>query len=135
MPIYTRHDEVPVFEHRDERLEANLYNRVARRLGGEGPQLRLALPSLRHLDIILQVDAWIVVDRALGDIPLLAWTRFREDPQRRLHGPVASRLRLFHAQAGLLKQRVLDDLAGVLDARLDAEGGGRGQLLRFPGSG
>jgi hypothetical protein len=131
---YTRHDEVPVFEYRPGSLDANRFNRVTLALKHAGQGLRLGLPTLRHLDLILQPDAWIVVDRALNDIPLLAWTEFEVDPEQRLHRPVACRLRLFHAQAGLLLRQVLADLGQLLDDRFGAGNGG-GQVLRFPGGG
>lgn len=133
MPLYTRHEEVPVFEHRPTRLDANTFNRACLALKRAGGSLRFALPTLRHLDLILQADAWIVVDRDLNDVPLVAWTAFELDPERRLHRPVVCRLRLFHAQAGLLLGKVLDDLAGLLDARLDEDEGERGKVLRFKG--
>ena len=135
MRLYTRHEEVPVFEHRPSRLDANRFNRACLALKRSGGSLRFALPTLRHLDLILQEDAWIVVDRDLNDVPLVAWTAFEVDPERRLDRPVTCRLRLFHAQAGLLLGRVLDDLAGLLDARLADEDGDRGRVLRFPGTG
>jgi len=130
---FTRHEEVPVYEHRATRLAANCFNRVALLLKRSDGELRIALPSLHHLDLILQPEAWIVVDRALNDVPLFAWTDFRVDPEHRLHQPVPCRLRLFHAQAGLLLRRVLDDLEGQLDDRLGAPGDAR--VLPFRGGG
>jgi hypothetical protein len=130
---YTRHDTLPVFEQRTARLPANLYNRVTLNLKPPGGVLRLPLHGLRRLDAILQPDAWIVVDSSLDDVPLLAWSDFRRVPGQRLHGPVACRLRLFHAQAGLLLERVLRELATqVADLRVGGSGGGR--ILRFPGA-
>lgn len=131
MRRYTRHQEVPVYEHRATSVEANCFNRVALELKRGGQELRLPLPSLHNLDLILQPDAWIVVDRGLNDVPLFAWTDFRVDPEHRLHRPVPCRLRLFHAQAGLLLRRVLDELARQCDARVGAEGDAR--VLPFPG--
>jgi hypothetical protein len=130
---YTRHEEVPVYEHRRTRIEANCFNRVALVLKRDGGELRLALPTLHHLDLILQADAWIVVDRALNDVPLFAWTAFQVDPEHRLHHPVPCLLRLFHAQGGLLRRRVLDDLERQLDERLGAHGDAR--VLPFRGGG
>ena len=136
MSPYTRHDEVPVFERRPVRLDANRFNRVCLALkDAPGACLRFALPTLRHLDLILQASAWIVVDRDLDDIPLLAWTAFEVDAERRLHRPVVCQLRLFHAQAGLLLGQVLADLADLLDAqRVDGDAE-RGRVLHFPGGG
>lgn len=124
-----------MFEHRPTRLDANAFNRASLALKRAGGSLRFALPTLRHLDLILQEDAWIVVDRDLNDVPLVAWTAFEVDAEQRLHRPVACRLRLFHAQAGLLLGKVLADLASLLDARLAEEDPQRGRVLPFPDAG
>lgn len=132
MGHYTRHEEFPVFEHRTSSLDANRFNRASLALKRAGGSLRIELPTLRHLDLILQDDAWIVVDRELNDVPLVAWIAFEVNAEQRLHRPVGCRLRLFHAQAGLLLGKVLDDLAGLLDQQLAGEDSERGQVLRFP---
>ncbi|NCF10315.1 MAG: hypothetical protein GWP66_06505 [Gammaproteobacteria bacterium] len=82
MAPYTRHEEVPVFEHRPGGLDANRFNRVCLALKRAGGALRFELPTLRHLDLILQEDAWIVVDRDLNDVPLVAWTAFEVDAEQ-----------------------------------------------------
>lgn len=117
--MYTRHQEVPVFEFRDSELDAGRYNRVQlalKRLGGE---LRLQLPKLKDLDLILQRDAWVVVDTSLADLPIIAWTDLRVEGRTALNEPVPCRLRLYHANAGLLVQRVLAAMDRILARRLD----------------
>ena len=70
--MYRRLDEVPVFEYRDGEIPANHYNHVQVALKRLGADLRFPIPRLRHLDLILQKDAWIIVDRVLNDVPVVA---------------------------------------------------------------
>ncbi|HKJ76711.1 MAG TPA: hypothetical protein VKA64_05865 [Gammaproteobacteria bacterium] len=118
-PVYTRHQEVPVFEYRDSALEAGRYNRVQVALKRLGEGLRLELPELKHLEFILQRDAWVVVDTDLEDLPVLAWTDFQVEGRAALHEPVPCRLRLYHANAGLLIKTVLGAMDTILERRLD----------------
>lgn len=117
--MYTRHDEVPVFEFRDGMLDANYYNHVHIALNRCGESLRLELPGLKTLELILQRDAWIVVDRALNDIPVVAWSDFNTEHRSSLHTPVPCRIRLYHANAGILLKRVLEAMELILGERVD----------------
>ena len=116
--MYTRHDELPVFEYRDGLLDAHYYNTVQTAFKRIDEELRLAIPGLNTLDLILQQDAWIVVDRALGDIPIAAWTNFDIERRSALHTPVHCQLRLYHANGGIIIKRVLEALKVLLDERL-----------------
>lgn len=120
---YTRHDEVPVYEQRDGVLDANFYNHVQVALHRLGAHLRMAIPGLRTLDLILQRDAWIVVDHALNDLPVAAWSHFHRVESSALHVPVACRIRLYHANAGMILQRVLEQMEGKLSDALKSENG------------
>ena len=77
--LYTRHNEVPLLHNREGKVEAVYYNEVQTALKKLGRQIRFPIPKLKHLDLILQKDAWIVVDRALSDFPVLAWTSFQTE--------------------------------------------------------
>lgn len=129
--MYTRHDEVPVFEYRDGVIDAIHYNHVQVALKRLGESLRLSLPRLKTLDLILQHDAWIIVDRAFNDVPVAAWTNFDTERRDALHAPVHCQVRLFHANAGIILKRVLEAMEMLLGERLD-EGGGTHQVVDFP---
>lgn len=118
-PMYTRHDEVPVYEFRDGMLDATHYNHVHVALNRLGESLRLDLPGLKTLDLILQRDAWIVVDRAFNDIPVVAWTDFDIERRSELHMPVHCHIRLYHANAGIILKRVLEAMELLLGEKLD----------------
>lgn len=121
--FYTRHDEVPVYEERDGSLDANFYNHVQVALKRLGKGLRLSIPGLRSLQLILQHDAWILVDSALNDLPVAAWSDFRRTESSALHLPVLCRIRLYHAYAGMLLERVLDQMDGELCEALQKSSG------------
>lgn len=129
--MYTRHDEVPVYAYRDGVLDALYYNHVQVALNRLGESLRMGIPGLKTLDLILQRDAWIIVDRAFNDVPIAAWTNF--DTQRRtaLHAPVHCQIRLFHAHAGAILKRVLEAMEMLLGEQLD-EGSGSHHVIDFP---
>lgn len=120
---YTRHDEVPVYEQREGVLDASFYNHVQVALHRIGAPLRMVIPGLRTLDLILQREAWIVVDRALNDLPVAAWSHFHRAQSSALHLPVACHIRLYHANAGMILQRVLEQMEGKLSEALRSENG------------
>lgn len=131
MARYTRHDEVPVYEQLEATLDANRYHHAGRALRRFGPELRLVLPDLCDMGVIVQADAWIVIDRAQGDLPVLAWSDFVPDPDGPLHRPVHCRVRLYHAHAGMLLERTLDALELLLGELLGDPGDDNGAVLPF----
>lgn len=133
-PMYTRHDEVPVYEYRDGVIEAVHYNTVQTAFKRLGEEIRIDIPKLRSLDLILQRDAWIVVDRALNDVPVAAWTNFDVERRDALHTPVHCQLRLFHASGGIIIKRVLEAMELILGERLN-EMESSHRVISFPGKG
>lgn len=119
--MYTRHNEVPVYEFREGSLDANYYNHVQVALNRLGESLRLELPGLKTLSLILQRDAWIVVDRAFNEIPVVAWTDFDSEGRSTLHQPVRCYIRLYHVNAGMIMKRVLEAMELLLGEQLDGE--------------
>ncbi|MFO7953909.1 hypothetical protein [Thioalkalivibrio sp.] len=117
--MYSRHTEIPTLDVRPGWLvEARYFNQVRRALGLLGPEIRLSPPGLKHLDLILQRDAWIVVDRVLNDMPVVAWTAFHSRGRRSLHRPVACELLLFHAMATMVMNRTLSAMEPELAVAL-----------------
>jgi len=62
----------------------------------------------------------------------VAWTEFQASRRGALHAPVNCRLRLFHAHAGMILERVLAAMERLLDERL-GEGDGSHRVIDFPG--
>ena len=117
--MYTRHDEAPVLEYRDGMINAAQYNTVQTALQLRlGDEIRLSIPEFKTLDLILQRDAWVVVDRALNDAPIVAWTNFDKERRAGLHTPVHCQLRLFHASVGTIIKQVLGAMELLLVEQL-----------------
>lgn len=129
--MYTRHDEVPVLANWPEKIEALHYNIVRRALTRKPSGIRLALPGLKTLDLILQTDAWVIVDRAFNDVPVAAWVDFQPDDDRGLHEPVPCELRYFHGHASMIIKQVLELMDALLKDQLN-DGDETHQVLSFP---
>lgn len=97
-------------------IEAPDFNRIRLILGHSTKPLRLSLPNHRGLEVILDDDAWLVVDTLKGDEPVLAWTAFKR-PHTALHEPVHCEVRLYHMHAGLIMGTALDALIGGMHAQ------------------
>ena len=120
--MYTRHEEVPVLTHRPGKVDGADYNLIHRALTRDGPSIRLPLPGLKTLEMIIQDDAWIVVDTAFNDIPVLAWSDFEVKGRSALHEPVPCRVRLYHGHATMVLRRTLQLVRSELTERYGPSG-------------
>ena len=116
--MYNRLQDIPVYEFREGSVDARYFNRVQVALHRLGESIRFAIPKLKHLDLILEPQAWIIVDRVLNDIPVAAWTEFNTEHRDNLHQPVACRIQLYHANAGLILERTLASMETLLGEQL-----------------
>lgn len=119
--LYTRHDEVPQLASRAGKLDAHYFNHVQTALKRLGNQIRLKIPKLKHLDLILQKDAWIIVDTVLNDIPVAAWTNFEIEGRNSLHEPINSEIRFFHFAASMVLNRTLEAMDLMLGEALQQQ--------------
>lgn len=83
-----------------------------------GEQIRFRIPRLKHLDLILQKDAWIVVDRVLNDYPIITWTDFEVKNRDSLHEPIKCHIRYFHVAATAIKVQTLEAMEMLLGEEL-----------------
>jgi hypothetical protein len=116
--MYKRLGEIPVFETRDSELDAIHFNHVQVALKRLGEEIRLQIPRLKHLDLILQKDAWILVDRVLNDVPVAAWTEFEVSHRDNLHQPVNCKLRLYHNLAHMVLEHTIEAMELILGEQL-----------------
>lgn len=116
--MYTRHLEVPQFDSRRGKVEAVYYNHVQTALKRLGQQIRLKIPKLKHLDLIIQKDAWVVVDRVLNDVPIAAWSDFETDHRDNLHEPIPCQIRFFHFAARMVLNQTLKAMDEILMDKL-----------------
>ena len=118
MPAYTRHNEVLILDKRPDNVDAHYFNVAQTALKRIGEQIRFKIPTLNHLDLILQEDAWIVVDRVLNDMPVVAWTDFQTEGRDNLHEAVPCEIRLYHFAARMVLNTTLDAMEDILGQSL-----------------
>ena len=121
VPLYTRHDELPQLSARAGKVDALYYNHVQTALKQLGNQIRLTIPKLKHLDLIIQKDAWIIVDVVLNDVPVVAWTNFETKGRDSLHEPIQCEIRFFHYAASMILNRTLEAMELMLGEVLEQE--------------
>ena len=118
MTHYTRHNEVLILDRRPGNVDAHYFNQAQTALKRIGQQMRFKIPTLNHLDLIIQDDAWIIVDRVLNDVPVVAWTDFQSEGRDSLHEPVACEIRLYHFAARMILTTTLDAMEDILGQSL-----------------
>ena len=118
---YTRHDEMQAYEKHAGFVKALYYNHVQTGLHRLHEKLRYHIPKLKHLDLVLQKDAWIVVDRVLNDAPIIAWTDFATEHRKNLHEDIQCEIRLFHYAAEMILDRTLEAMELLLGEELSEE--------------
>jgi hypothetical protein len=118
----TRIDEVPVYEAMASTVDAVHYNRIHIALTRLGSPLRYNLPRLRGLEILLDAHLWVVVDARSGDLPIVAWSDFEVAQRDGIDRPIACRLRLYHAQGGIITTSALDQVGEALERDLARRG-------------
>lgn len=114
IPPYTRHNEVLVLDRHNDQIDANYFNRAQTALKRSREQIRFKIPTLNHLDLIVQQDAWIVVDRVLNDMPVVAWTDFQTEGRDNLHQPIPCERRLYHFAARMILNTTLQAMDTIL---------------------
>jgi hypothetical protein len=115
--------DLPRYSSADQEMDAALYNRVRIALRRLGNPLRFPLPLLRHLDMILDEETWIVVDASLNDMPVMAWLEFHAEHREALHTPIPCRLYTYHCHADVIRPQVLETVADELARRLEPHSG------------
>jgi len=114
MPAYTRHNDILILDRRPGSIDAHYFNQAQTALKRIGKQIRFKIPTLNHLDLIVQEDAWIVVDRVLDEVPVVAWTDFQTKDRDNLHEPINCEVRLYHFAARMILKTTLDAMEEIL---------------------
>ncbi|VAW57024.1 hypothetical protein MNBD_GAMMA07-2306 [hydrothermal vent metagenome] len=116
--MYTRHTEVQQLRSEITEVQAIYYNHVKIALKRLDKQIRFKIPTLKHLDLILQDDAWIVVDTVLNDMPIIAWSDFKVESRETLHQSVVCKIRFYHFAADKIMNKTLEAMELVLGEKL-----------------
>lgn len=109
--------DIPVYERIKTTVSAEHFNLVKIALKRLGNPIQLELPKLRTLDFLLDEETWIIVDRSLQDIPVMAWLDF-DTKDRSLHEPLNCNLNLYHAHASIIQHRVIEAMTLLLGEKL-----------------
>jgi len=124
--------DIPVYKTLKTAVSAEHFNLVQIALKRLDSPIRLELPKLRTLDFMLDQETWIIVDRSLNDIPVMAWLDF-EKKDRGLHEPLNCTLNLYHAHANIIHPRVIEAMTLLLGERLaNIEGLENGSISKLP---
>lgn len=113
-----RLDETPVYAQRPDTIAARHYNLWRRARQRFGHPLRLALPGISGMELLLDDDAWVVVDVRQFDLPILAWVQMQGVHRNALHEPVPCTLNYYHFAATRIRAKVLDILEQALEDKL-----------------
>ena len=116
----SRLDNIPVYEQSETAVPAADYNRVQIAFKRLGEPIEIPLTGLRRLELILDRDAWVVVDHDTNDIPIFAWTDFQAEGRSALHESVPCRLKTYHMHAKVILERVREFMEQELAARIAA---------------
>lgn len=119
--MYTRHNEIQPLKSTSSEVSAVYYNHVKTGLKRINKKLRYKIPTLKHLDLILQEDAWVVVDTVLNDMPILVWTEFLIGHRETLHEPIKCKVKFFHYAADMIMDKTLEAMELLLGEELDNE--------------
>ena len=114
----SRLDGIPVFELINIAVPAAKYNLVVRAIKRLGEPLYIPLTGLRGLELIIDHETWVVVDRDLNEIPILAWTEFQVEDRSSIHEPVSCSLKLYHAHAQIILSQVQEYMSRELENRI-----------------
>ena len=114
MAIYTRHNEVQMFDSYADTINAQYFNVAQTALKRSNEPIRFKIPTLNHLDLLVQQNAWIIVDRVLHDMPIVAWTDFKLDDRDNLHEPITCQVRLYHFAARMVLNTTLNAMQDIL---------------------
>ena len=125
-------DDIPVYDSAQTTVSAEHFNLVQIALKRLGSPIRLVLPKMRTLDFMLDEETWIIVDRSLNDIPVMAWLDF-EKQDRSLHEPIKCTLNMYHAHAHIIQPRVIEAMTLLLGEQLaDKKMLGNGSISKLP---
>jgi hypothetical protein len=108
---------VPALDEYPHRVPARVYNLWRRWWMRRHATLRFDLEGLPPMALDLEERQWVVVDGSLADMPILAWSDFR-DADRALHEAVNCTVTHFHFGASKLRDPAIERLAQRLGREL-----------------
>lgn len=111
-------EDLPRYSSASTELPAALFNEIRLALIRLEKSIQFPIPGLQNLEIILDVETWIVIDVSLNDIPVVAWLDFEVHHRDTLHKPIKCNVYSYHQHADVIIETVLNELHKELDSRL-----------------
>ena len=128
-----RLDNIPVYEYKKGQIEGHYYNQVQIALKRLGNQIRLNIPGLKHLDLVIDENAWIIIDKVHAEVPIAAWTDFDSGHRNSLNEAIPCTIKTYHQAADMILQRTLDSMEILIHEQLIKKYGDNGdKILLFP---
>jgi len=114
----TRIENAPKLRTVPASINAELYNiALLATLRFEAPP-RIRLPGLSTIDVVINRNTWVCLDRAMYDLPALTWTHINQNGRSALHTPVDCELHYYHIHANISAHKVLSNLYAALEKML-----------------
>lgn len=110
--------EVPAFSSFPTQVEPIHFNQIRLALRRLSNPIRLELSNQRNVDMIIDNDSWVCVDRSMNDLPIVAWTDFETRDRNSLLAPVKCNLHYYHGAAGLIVRDALSITYRLLSEQL-----------------
>ncbi|MDH5228962.1 MAG: hypothetical protein OEZ58_12625 [Gammaproteobacteria bacterium] len=109
---------LPRYSSEDSEIEAALFNEVKLAMLRLEDRYQFQLPGLRTLEMIIDKDSWICIDRSLNNMPVFAWTEFQTQNRTSLHEPIACKLFYYHQHAERIVDKVKQEIHNLFDKKL-----------------
>lgn len=107
MTMMWRIKEVPKYSSAESRVAAQYYNTIRLALRRISGNIRFKIDGLQGIDMIIDDDSWVCVDRTLNDLPVVAWTDFNVGERNSLQDPVRCQLHYYHFGAATIAHRAI----------------------------
>lgn len=111
----TRIDDLPIMEQRTVQIDASQYNKIRLGLLRLGAPHRIRLEGMRSLDMLLDQEEWVIVDRDMDDLPVIAWRYFESGKRDALNAPISCTELSFHIYARMVKNQAIEMIAQYMD--------------------
>ncbi|VAW85204.1 hypothetical protein MNBD_GAMMA18-1133 [hydrothermal vent metagenome] len=106
--------EIPACFIETTEVDAERYNLIQLALSRLDNPLRFSLLGLRHLDMILEKESWVCIDRAALDLPVAAWHLFEKESRLNLQSSVLCELRHYQANTDILLPYIWMSMESIL---------------------
>ena len=113
-----RLENIPIYETDNIHIDADYYNLVRLSLLRLHNPLRVRLSQLRTIDLLLDDETWIAVDRTHNDEPVVAFLDFATVNRDELTAPVLCTVNYYHAQATIMTDHIFEATYRLLNKKL-----------------